>query len=167
MGATSTRVTPVIDGYSMKKASIITNRGGMWLDGLIRKEIEINRNIYLKPWYEVGNKIHPTPLASFREIHVNDIVRDIKHWMCFVPYKPIETTELRNNFFENLTLPCYSLPDGTTVNHSESLCSAPETFFISNTSTNINNKRPHQSNQTTNSDYSKYIKSFHIYIYYC
>lgn len=137
----------------MKKANIVTNRGGNWLDGLIRKEIEINRDICLKPWYEIGSKIYPTPSDSFRNIHIHDIICDIKHWMCFVPYKPIETVELRNNFFTNLTLPCYSLPDGTSIYHSESLCSGPEMYFMKNTS--INNKRSHDSNQNSNPDYSK------------
>ena len=52
--------------------------------------------------------------TSFRQMHVNDVVRDVKKWMSFVPYKTVEAT-FRENFMAGLTLPPYELPDGTLI----------------------------------------------------
>ena len=47
-------------------------------------------------------------------MHVYDLIRDVKRWMSFVPYKPMEPT-FRENFMDGLTLPPYELPDGTMI----------------------------------------------------
>jgi len=149
VGSSSIRITPVIDGYTCKRASISTNRGGNWMDSLVRQEIDrrlILNGKVIHPWYEldgnktVTNKI--TACQSYRDYHVKDIVRDVKQWMCFVPYVPL-LPELRSEYYNNkVNLPIYELPDGSIIAHSDNLCSIPEKLFISNnTISKSSNKR--------------------------
>ena len=56
----------------------------------------------------------PNTTRSFRQMHINDIIRDVKKWMSFVPYKTVEPT-FRDSFMAGLTLPPYELPDGTMI----------------------------------------------------
>ena len=74
-----------------------------------------------------GHGMSVTP--SFREAHVKDVVRDVKRWMSFVPYKTVEAT-YRESFMAGLTLPPYELPDGTMIRNSEALCTAAERLFV-------------------------------------
>jgi actin-related protein len=62
-------------------------------------------------------------------MHVKDMVRDIKHWMSFIPYKPVEEI-YRVGFMAGLTIPPYELPDGTKINNNEKICTAAERWFI-------------------------------------
>ena len=44
----------------------------------------------LTPWYDCGGTINSSLLsqpltASFRRMHCQDTLRDVRHWMCFVP----------------------------------------------------------------------------------
>ena len=38
----------------------------------------------LKPWFEIDGRNYPKPTLSFREMHIKDIVKDVKHWMSFI-----------------------------------------------------------------------------------
>lgn len=59
-----------------------------------------------------------------------DLVRDLKKWMCFVPYQAVPEAE-RDNFITNvIQLPQYELPDGSKVSHFDELCTGPEKLFL-------------------------------------
>lgn len=62
-------------------------------------------------------------------MHIKDIVKDVKHWMSFVPYKPVEEM-YRVGFMAGLTIPPYELPDGTKINNNEKICTAAERWFL-------------------------------------
>ncbi len=70
------------------------------------------------------------PRASYRSYHLRDIHRDIKNWMCFVPYAPIPGDQRAEFFEKKITIPPYILPDGTSITLSEGLCSAPEKVYF-------------------------------------
>lgn len=147
MGAAGTKITPVLDGYELKKSSVYTNRGGNYLDMLVRQYLESN-GTKLVPWYETNKykkmkkitKNSTTP--SFREMHVVDIARDVKHWMCSVqnPILVSEKKESNSNGSVDIkgtyTLkaylppPSYELPDGTQVQSSEGLSFIPQNAFF-------------------------------------
>lgn len=129
-GAAETRVIPVVDGYVLNKAVICTNRGGNNFDDIMRKHIEGSSQQKLRPWYELDGKVYPTPSQSFRDIYIVDIVRDIKRWLSFVPYKPI-TGENRTAFMAKLPVPPYELPDGNVVQPSDELCTVAEKLWFS------------------------------------
>ena len=132
LGASHTTVSPVVDGYVLEKSVVSTTRGGNWLDAQIR-EILAHKSIDLKPWYEKeGYQISSVrTTASFRQFHIDEISRDLKHWMCFVSRTAIgEQPSDENGFHPRVSqLPCYELPDGTVVAASDSLCLATERFF--------------------------------------
>ena len=51
---------------------------------------------------------------SFRRTHSDDIVRDIKKWMSFIPYKALPLPDRQKYYDEVLTFPPpYELPDGS------------------------------------------------------
>ena len=128
-GASGVRISPLIDGYVLKNAEMKTSRGGDWLDAIVAKELETIYPNNVKPWFEADGKTYPTPRASFRNMHVKDIVKDVKRWMCFAPYIPV-APEMRCQFiYETIQLPPYELPDGTMVTHFDALCTGPERWF--------------------------------------
>lgn len=83
-------------------------------------------------------------------MHVKDIVRDVKHWMSFIPYKPVEDI-YRVGFMAGLTIPPYELPDGTKINNNEKICTAAERWFIPE---NKMNSSSSSSSSTQNSNSS-------------
>ena len=89
--------------------------------------------IIIKPWFEKDAdsiKRYGTCAPSLRELHVRDVIRDLKKWMIFVPYQKIPDN-LRENFINNvIKLPDYELPDGSTVTYFDELCTGPEKLFI-------------------------------------
>jgi len=102
----------VIEGYELRAASIYTQRGGYCFDSLLRERIEAKGISSLKPWFEKYSNF--TPTKSFYRVHSNDIVRDIKQWMSFIPYKPLDFNKRTEYYDEVLTFPpSFELPDGT------------------------------------------------------
>ena len=113
MGAAGTSISPVVDGYEMRRASVFTSRGGDLIDRMLLEEMRASAQGPLRPWYEVtaamrlshregsrgvdgvsspmdGQQQLPVPMhQSFREMHLYDLARDLKQFMCFVPYTPI------------------------------------------------------------------------------
>lgn len=134
LGASHTTVSPIVDGYVLEKSVMSTARGGNWLDSRIR-EVLAQENIPLKPWYEKEGfhlqNIRTTP--SFRQFHIDEISRDLKHWMCFVSRTAIgkQSGEEIGSHPRVMQLPSYELPDGTLVAASDSICLATELFFSS------------------------------------
>lgn len=134
LGASHITVSPVVDGYVLEKAVTTTTRGGDWLDSQIRQVLSSSQ-VTVMPWYDnakysVQNVIAP---ASFRNFHVGEIMRDLKHWMCFV-----SATAISSEIIAGPTpahprvpyMPVYELPDGTTVTASDSLCLVTERLFL-------------------------------------
>lgn len=99
----------------------------------------------LRPWFEIDGRLYPKPTLSFREMHVKDMVRDIKHWMSFIPYKPVEEI-YRVGFMAGLTIPPYELPDGTKINNNERICTAAERWFVSSSPKGVSNATVGNSN---------------------
>lgn len=139
-GYSETRITPVIDGYSLKKSAIVTSRGGRWIDSIIKQEIESNiNNPIMRPWYEVHEKLSKNniiPTQSYRNMAINDIITDLKQHMCFVPWKVINPDE-RADRMSKLNLPPYELPDGTFIPYYDALSTVPEKLY-----TQKSKKRP-------------------------
>ena len=130
LGATETRVTPVVDGYVVKGGALKTRRGGDWLDSIVSDVVKASSSdssssssssskkrkasstggIVVKPWFEKDAdavKKYGKCAPSLKEMHTMDVIRDLKKWMCFVPYQPVEPGE-RNNFITNvIQLPQY------------------------------------------------------------
>lgn len=121
LGAQQTRIVPVVEGYVLRKAIVRTNRGGNWIDHKIKEEIE-KCGINLVPWFDKSDEKDVS--ESFRSLHVFDIIRDVKKWMCFVSKAPISAEAL-----DTLRIPPYELPDGTLLNASLEICSVAESFF--------------------------------------
>jgi hypothetical protein len=190
IGASGTRITPIVDGYELVSSTVATSRGGDALDALLYEEIQLQKHLhatmtvsaqsphmpeistyigstsYLHPWFDCKHKdkslstllsdasFTAQVTASFRQMHVQDIVRDVKQWMCFVPHAPIvlppdllllhnatssvdrlaapvsafREEELRRRLLH--FPPPYELPDGTCVHASDPICTAPERLFF-------------------------------------
>ena len=125
LGARETRIIPVVDGFVLRNAVLTTNRGGNWLDKKVLEEV-VKSTGQPKLWFE---KTDSGPLVdvteSFRRIHTMDIIKDIKKWMCFVPRNPLSPELL-----EQMRMPAYELPDGTSVDPKVEICASPEALFI-------------------------------------
>lgn len=83
-------------------------------------------NIRLCPSFD-SNGESPQVTKSYREMAIQDTVRDIKRWMSVVP--PRGTPSSRQEYISNLQIPPYYLPDGTKVSYSEEVCTIPELLF--------------------------------------
>ena len=81
-------------------------------------------------------------------MHIKDIVKDVKHWMSFIPYKPVEDV-YRAGFMAGLTIPPYELPDGTKINNNEKICTAAERWFISEDKMNALSSSPASSSSSS------------------
>ena len=125
-GARETRVTPVVDGFVLRKAVMKTARGGNWLDKKLLAELESHEQV-VKPWFEKTGVVAVDVSTSFRDMHVTDVVRDIKKWMCFVP----KSSSFSSDVLEAMKMPPYELPDGTMVSATMNICTAPAALFAS------------------------------------
>jgi len=141
MGAAQTRIIPVVDGYTLNRAIICTNRGGNYLDGELYKEIYNTASVShssdieqytLYPWYvyryKQYHKIDVTP--SFFKFHQTQLIRDTKAYFCCVPTEPLTENNRIDQMKLPLTIPPYELPDGTLIPSSEQICFLPERVFF-------------------------------------
>lgn len=135
MGASGTRITPVVEGYAIRKSSLTSNRGGDWIDRIVKDEVFAKAAIVHKPvlpWYDARGLSRGMNICqSFKDYHIYETIRDIKQWMCFVPYNPIPTEARHDYYTTRVNIPPYELPDGTLISHSDTLCSGPEKLFLS------------------------------------
>lgn len=138
IGAAGTRITPVAEGYALRRGIVHTSRGGNKLDGLVHEQLKAG-GYDVAPWFEVRDREIVTS-PSFRTLHTMDVVRDVKRWMCFVPYKPVPL-ETRESYVQILTLPPYELPDGTMVHHTDAMSTAPEALWFNPSHSQATRKR--------------------------
>lgn len=146
IGASGTKITPIVEGYELKRSSVYTTRGGNTLDDMLLQEIQARTGAPIKPWFECNEKLRaqcPQVTPSYHSMHVRDVVHDVKQWMCFVPHNPIvcpsEITDpmavsrFREEELGRRSLqfpPPYELPDGTQVSSGDGVCTVPERLFF-------------------------------------
>ena len=132
IGSSGTRITPVVDGYALKNATVHTNRGGNSLDEVVSKALA-QAGVKIRPWFEVnkdGSGSGAKASAALKQLHSTDVVREVKKWMSFVPYMPVPSDK-RDSFIKDvIKLPQYELPDGTMITHNNALCTGAETLFF-------------------------------------
>jgi actin-like protein 6A len=150
LGASGTRITPVVDGFTLNKSIMETSRGGDSIDTLVSAALA-NSGIAVQPWFAVSKKnnidesskgkgkskvkVKSNELKvseSLRAMHSRDVVRDVKKWMSFVPYMPVPTENRHKFITEVIKLPEYELPDGTMISHNDDICTGAEKLFFSN-----------------------------------
>lgn len=148
-GASKTTVCPVIDGYKLNKASVYTTRGGDIIDESLKTELienSYNGKIELSSWHDRYTKVPSASLnkKSLTNLLLNDVIRDLKLTMSFVPYKPISINfnNSETDYMKSLIIPQYELPDGTIVQPRYSLCSVPEKVYFP--TRELNRKRSRQ-----------------------
>ena len=136
-GASKTAVYPVVDGYKLAKASVYTTRGGDTVDEALKTELTEGSgpaNIQLSTWHDRHTKLSSTSLhkKSLTNLFVNDVLRDLKLTMSFIPYKPISISfnNSETDYMKTLIIPHYELPDGTMVSPRYPLCSIPEKVYF-------------------------------------
>lgn len=149
IGSYGTKITPVVDGYELRKSSVVTTRGGDLMDCLLQEEMvrRIGGGGGIRPWFDCqksGGVLKAVSVRpTFRAFHVGEVVQDVKQWMCFVPHAPIVTpaetvdpavvSRLREEELQRRLLhfpPPYELPDGMLVHAGEALCTVPERVFF-------------------------------------
>lgn len=133
-GASEIRISPLIDGYVLRRAEVSSRRGsGDWMDATVGAELSREYPQHIKPWFETDGRSQLLPQAlraSFRDLHVRDVVRDVKKWMSFVPYIPVARENRQTFIYETIQLPPYELPDGTQVIQGDGVCTAMERLFV-------------------------------------
>jgi actin-related protein len=175
-GSSGTTITPVVDGYELKRASIFTPVGGNLIDRHL-SEYLLSRQVMVNPLGSIYGKTappldpsfyHPNSLSfsashpllknvkkSFLDLHYFDLVRDIKHWMAFIPHYRL-APEFRSD--EGMLQagiympPFYELPDGKQVASSYRLSITPELlFFPEKGPQNLSYPRPGSEGMSTTS----------------
>jgi len=120
VGATGTRVTPVVDGLLLHQSQRRTGRGGYWLDAVSAQAMEQGQGIEVEQEY-VQEYMH-----SFRtsgSVHVPT-------WFSTMPFADLKKDAKDQQPTED---GIYTLPDGQTVNlqsaSGKDLCRLPELYF--------------------------------------
>ena len=150
IGASGTRIQPVVDGYNLSKGLIESTRGCNYMEELLRQELlklETHThatNTSTSNYTSMFNKpnvkspytysplssytIYPFKIGHNSDLFAHDFIRDIRKIMCFIPYKPISITHNSSTieFMDSILVNTYTLPDGTVVNPAYNLCAAPE-----------------------------------------
>lgn len=162
LGAAETRCTPIADGYALKRSIVASHRGGFYLDQVFAEALQkdfssISSNDVrgkkrsrdgtqeqapfpiMTPWYQccgTSSKIDAfqTPTPSFQKMHCMDTLRDVRHWMCFIPTSRESSPGMSSQSAQSSTseehydvgniiasIPPYELPDGTRINSSPEL----------------------------------------------
>ncbi|KAJ1431464.1 actin family [Ochromonadaceae sp. CCMP2298] len=98
VGSAGTYISPVVDGYELRRAAAYTSRGGDAVDRVLLQALAqegagagagvgaagVGAEGFPVPWFDT-----PTPrdlTSSFRQMHRMDIVRDAKAALCFIPH---------------------------------------------------------------------------------
>ena len=130
MGASGITISPVVDGYVLRKSVVSSVRGGDWMDNVLFDDL--SQQYTFRPWYESNDAYkNILPRVSYRDYHVREIIRDIKQWMFVVPIQPVSADTRPQYFLNRGVIPPYELPDGTLVQATDRICSIPERIFFS------------------------------------
>jgi len=124
-GGAVTRVSPVHDGYILKKGVIKNGLGGDALTGYLTRTLA-SKQVTVKPHYQLTKKAvpgregeyqvtdnsgkFPNATKSYHDWMVADIVRDIKESFCRA-----SETRYDPEMFANKAPVSYELPDGNTI----------------------------------------------------
>jgi len=137
VGASGTRVQPVVDGYALHKAEVRTTRGGNAHDALVDAALAA-AGVEVRPWFEASSSSASSSCAAdLRSLHRADVVRDVKKWMSFVPYVPVPPASRHKFITDVIKLPPFELPDGTLVRHDDALCTGAEALFFAESTTGV------------------------------
>jgi actin-related protein len=134
LSASGACVTPVVDGYSLKKSTIFDeNLGGFRLDNLFFQFLTQN-NFAVTPrfLFRRANGMQQGYHSTLVDNHRMDIVRDLKQTLTFIPHYRVSEEFRSCEGLQSLgvVLPSpYSLPDGTLVNPYYELCTLAEQLF--------------------------------------
>lgn len=137
-GATQTRVIPVVDGYVLNKAVMVTNRGGNWIDTQVYKELSSLGYSTVRSRADLitSSKTLATPTnalsATARDFHLSQLLRDIKASLCQVPITADSNLDCSEASAVNSVRDSgpYELPDGTLIQPVDSLCNLPERLLF-------------------------------------
>ncbi|RHY67778.1 hypothetical protein DYB30_000682 [Aphanomyces astaci] len=135
VGASSTRVVPVVEGFNLKGSSFRSTVGGEALTAQLLSVLQEKHHIEIHPgvrkYPAAGDGSGPAllrPLASvsneYRNFRILEIVRDIKESLCQMP----ETT-LQEDLVESVAPEHYELPDGQVVTLGSERFRIPEKLF--------------------------------------
>ena len=140
LGADEIRIVPIVDGFSLNRSIVRTTRGGNAMDRYVenciisrlsRKREHGQEGGRIKPWFQCNGASCPADITeSFYRAHVGDVIRDVKHWMCFIPSTtqttagPKDSTNSTTDSVEDIIkrMPHYELPDGTCIVADEDIC---------------------------------------------
>lgn len=135
LSGSAASITPVIDGYSLRKSSVMDeNLGGYRLDQLFSQFMSLN-NFAVTPrfLFRRANAINHSFHPSLIDYHRMDIIRDIKHSLTFIPHYRVgeeyRTCEGLQSLGVVLPAP-YSLPDGNLINPHYELCTMAEQLYF-------------------------------------
>lgn len=143
-GASSIRITPIVDGYTLRKAMIECNKGGYYLDEKI-KSVLLSSGINIRPFYEYQTFFQEKlKKQSFKDFHTYEVIRDVKQWMSIIlPSNSID--EAGSSRIQRISP--YELPDGTIIYPTNELCSFPCATLFTSTKDLSSTKRPQFCNQ--------------------
>lgn len=156
LSASAATVTPVVDGYALKRSTVTDeNLGGNRLDNLFSQFMSQN-NFAVTPrfLFRRPNAMQHSYHTSLIEYHRFDIVRDMKHSLTFIPHYHVSEEYRSCEGLQSLgvVLPApYCLPDGTLVSPYYELCTMAEQLYYpekklgnaqqTESSTNVGKKR--------------------------
>ncbi|KAF0697924.1 Aste57867_11421 [Aphanomyces stellatus] len=128
IGASSTRVVPVVEGFSLKGSAHRSTVGGEALTAQLLAILHDKHKVEIHPGVRKYAEGTAAPLASasneYRNFRILEIVRDMKESLCAVP----ETT-LQEELAESVAPEQYELPDGQVVTLGSERFRVPEKLF--------------------------------------
>ncbi|KAF7456374.1 Actin family protein [Cryptosporidium felis] len=122
IGATTTSITPVLDGYTLQKPLSEYPIGGDFLDDQIARHLHKERDLRISPSFSVKKVVNKDKPLSYEEVQLDkvhdsyiefgrrEILRNIKESICrCAEYEEIAKTS------SALATSTYELPDGTLI----------------------------------------------------
>ncbi|KAG9408101.1 hypothetical protein AC1031_021336 [Aphanomyces cochlioides] len=128
IGASSTRVVPVVEGYCLKGSSSRCTVGGealtAQLSSILLEKLKIDIQPGVRKYADGASKPLTSVSSEYRNFRIMEIVRDMKESLCSMP----ETT-LQEDLAESVAPETYELPDGQVVTLTAERFKVPEKLF--------------------------------------
>ncbi|OQR96631.1 actin-like protein [Achlya hypogyna] len=124
VGAGSTRVVPVVDGFVLHGSAQRSVVGGEALNAQMQKMLQDKHGVEIAPCvrkYETEATATPTLSEAYLNFRRLEVVRDIKESVCLMP----ETT-LNEELADSTPAEAYELPDGHVVSMGSERFKIPE-----------------------------------------